>query len=702
MISTSTITDKVRLAAKQNFARFRDSAIQCWQPIAELTICEWIESHLRFGLGDRGVQLESRIGPFTFNDTPWWRYVLRCAAAKRCSSIAVPAATQNHKTANLLMAVPLFFAEFRPAPGMMVVPDELEAKKVRDRIYSVVEESQKFAQFRRIQIPPRHKWNLQEIDLGSMLIHLAWAGSKQRTRGKPCVYVWFTETDVYPSPDAKAGDPLEAGKQRTKDVFRYKHIFESSPCESPSPICDEESTADDRWRWYITCPHCGRKQEARFFTYRKGDYAGRGGIELTVTAIGGDGSSLMTPKQARENAYYVCLNGCKITSDRKQATMESGGWYPLGWKDGGTEPDRTPARSVGFHLWAAHSAAETWGTIAEDYLRHIRKGRKVDFYGNRLAIAYESDSKVPTWIDLGKRAAWTHARRTVPDQVWFLTAGIDKQGENNGSRYVIRGWAPGRTSWLIDWGWIDRVPDDDDGVLLSDLLAIERRVLMADLSVVNKENAPSQSPLGKNSLGVLLANIDTNHLPMQIHRWMRHLPEDWVDRRAGGRIRPGRVRSIRGDHKVRPDVRFRHNLVETNVRTGEQYEGGLHLWGISVYPYYSELTDCLSGEPGQLGSWYVTADCLSQGREYLEQVTNFQYSVKLDPRKGKRGVWGPRSGRIPVDFWDAEVYSMVAAEMIVSEIGWDESAWKDFDWKAGTKTAKKKMTLSQMAAAAAK
>lgn len=668
-------------AAAENLVRLRREMDALWAPIKEPHPVDWIEQKLRFGHGDRGVQLESRVGPFTYDDSPWWRYIVECAIDKRVASLAVPAATQVHKTANLLMAVPLFLAEFRPAPGMIVVPDELEAKKIRDRLYGVVEESRKFTEFQRIKIPPHHKWNLQEIDLGSMVIHLAWAGSRQRTRGKPCYYVWFTEVDVYRSADAKAGDAVEAGKQRTKDVFRFKHFFESSPSEAPSTICEEEALADARWRWYIKCPHCGVKQEARFFTYRKGDFANRGGICFTMQA-GDDGASLMTPRQAREKAHYVCLNGCKIANDQKQAVVEAGQWYPRGWNDGDPEPDRTPQRNLGFHLWAVHSPNETWGTIAEDYLRHLKKGRKVDFYGNRLAIAYQPETRVPGWIELGKRAAWTHARRTVPDEAWFLTAGIDKQGENNGCRYVIRGWAPGRTSWLVDWGWIDR-DQADTGPILSDLRHLEPRVLVADFPVVNRDNEPSINPLGHQRLKGRLSCIDTNHLPMQIHRWERQLPEEWLDRMSGGKLQPGRIRNIRGDRTVRPDVRFRHNLVESNTRSGEKYEGGLHQWGVCVYPYYSELTDMLSGEPGHVGSWYVTADCLSQGRDYLEQVTNFHYAITFDHRKGKIGKWGPRSGRIPNDFWDCEVYAMVAAEMVVGNLGWEASAWEQ--WKRTTK-----------------
>lgn len=667
------LSEAILEACEINLTELRRESAKLFVPIARQPICDWLGSKIRFGRGG-AVQLESSVGAMGYENRPWFRFPLECFASNDCHSLALPAATQIGKTANLLIGTMLWAAEFRPAPGMIVMPDELEAKKFRDRVYAIVEASQPF---QRIRLQPQHRWNMQEIHLGSMVVHLAWAGSRQRTRGKPCWYVWFSEIDVYRNADQKAGDPIEAGKQRTKDVFRYKHVFESSPSESPSSICDEEAGADERWRWYFACPICGLKQEARFFQHKRGDFAGRGGIELTVKATGGVGDDLMTVKQARDHAYYVCLNGCKITNDRKQIAIESGNWYPRGWnaaKD--AEPERKPAKHVGFHLWAINSPNETFGTLAADYLEHVRKGKKIDFYGNRLALAYEAETKIPTWMDLGRRLAWSHARRTVPSDCWFLTAGIDKQGENNGARYVIRGWAPGRTSWLVDWGWIAREAGDENSLILSDLLAVEQAVLRSEFRVVNKDNQSAINPLGKSTLKVKLACIDTNHLPNQIHRWMKSLPEDWIDRMNGENLVPGRIRNIRGDTRSTADVRYRHSLVESNARTGEKYEGGLHLWGVNVNPYYSELTELLSGQPGNIGSWYVTADVLSQGREYLEQVTNFSYSIKHDPRKGKVGSWGPRSAKIPVDFWDCEIYDTVAAEMVVGDLGWDIAAWE--------------------------
>ena len=702
---TQQISDEVRELAELNKQAMFDRCRESWRHVDAPDVCDWIESKLRFGTGDGDVQLESRVGPFTFDDTPWWRFIVRSAVAPECQSIALPAATQTHKTANFLIAIPLYLAEFKPAPAMIVVPDEGEAKKIRNRIYAVVQESRKFTTFERLAVQPEHKWNLQEIHLGSMLIHLAWAGSKSKTRSKPCHYVFFTEVDVYRDADQKSGDPVEAGKQRTKDVLRYKHLFESSPSEKPSTICDEEKIADERWRWYVTCPHCGRKQEPRFFLHKKGKLARKGGIEFTIRANEQDGDALLEPRQARTASYYVCESGCKIANDYKRRMVEAGEWYPLGWRDGDAEPERRPCRTMGFHLWAMHSPNETFGTIAEDYLRHKKKGQVVDFFGNRLAISYESETRAPTWMELGRRAAYTNARRTVPDACWFLTAGIDKQGDNNGSRYVIRGWAPNRTSYLVDWGWVSR-DEFDEGPILGDLLEVEKRVLASDFACVTRDNEASLNPLGRSRLRVRLANIDTNHLPRQIHRWMRQLAPNWLDRlrdpnrplSESNPLLPGRLRAVRGDRHVRPDVRFRHNLVETHARSGEKYEGGLHQWGICVYPYYQEQLDCISTTSvGHDGSWYVTSDALALGKEYLQQLTNFHYATTFDKRRGRRSAWVPRVASIPVDFWDCEIYAAVAAEMVVGDMGWSEDAWEIWRGQSTKQQKRSRSATSEVA-----
>lgn len=650
-------------AKRENLALASNRMAKAWRLVSPPPIDDWAEQFLRLPR-----EHESTPGRIDFSDRPYWRDILRWIADPTVREVSCPAATQLGKTLNLDIIPMLYFAEFRPAPGMIVLPDENEAATMRDRVYGLVSESQKHTRFNRLRIPPRYKWNLRFIDLGAMRVHLAWSGGKQRMRGKPCWYVWFAECDVYQSRDTKAGDPIEAGRQRTKAVYAPKHIYESSPSESPSSITDIEAGSSARYRATGRCPHCGMHQELRFFPHKSGELAGRCGVSGMQDRAG----NWKTQEQARRSAHYVCVKGCKISNRQKREFINGGRVIPLGCTvadDGQSLVGDLPTshREVGVHLWSIHSPTVSFADLAAEFLRARNGGTLVDYFGNWLGASYSSRSKVPSWRDLARRLAWNYKRREVPEQAWFLTAGADVQGENNGVRYVIRAWGPSRTSWLVDWGWIDRTPGDENDLIKSDLRDLTRQVLDPRFVVVGQNGV---NPLGRTSLAVKLLNVDSNHLPHKVHHWLQGLPESWTDPEVG------RVRAIRGDHTVKPDLRYRHNIVENNVRTGETYEGGLHQWGIYVYTFYDELTEMLAGRPGRPGSLYLPGGIEHAGREYLEQVTNFHRVIETDSRTHRRkGRWRPKSNRIPVDFWDCEIYALVAAHMVVGDLGWSESAW---------------------------
>lgn len=636
-----------------------------WLSRTKVPPADWSHKRLRL---DSTREASSK---YDLERRPWWRAILECFADPEVRSIAVPAATQVGKTLALIAAI-LWCAENSPAPGMIVLPDRDAAIEFRDRVYGTALATLAQKTCDRLRVPPEHDWNTRYIDLGSMRVYLAWSGSRQRLRGRPCRFVWLSEVDVYKG-DKKAGNPIAAAHQRTKAFFRGLHYHESSPSEYPSTICEIERHCTARYRWQCECPQCGLWQELRFFLHTKGEHAGGGGIGGLKDGAG----EYVSAETARKNAHYVCEAGCIIGNEQKQAMLEVGAWVPLGAKIRGVDAGGNPIlegklptsrRDVGFHLWSIHSEATTFGDLAAAYIIAKETGKLPEFWGNWLGLEYRTETKLPSWSKLGQRLAWSHPRGTVPPEAWFLTAGADMQSENKGVRCSIRGWAPGCTSWLIDWFWIERTPGDENDLVKSDLVQLSKLVLERRFPVFGG----GKNPLGRRELPVRLLLIDTNYLPMKVHHWMQSLPEPWIRGDAA------RVRAIRGDHQIKGETRWRRNLVETNTRTGEKYEGGLDQWGLFVYPFYSELTEKISGEPNKVGSWYVTSDCLTLGKSYLEQVVNFGQTFKVDPATGrKKQLWGPINGRIPVDYWDTEIYSQAAAHMTVGDVGWDAQKWAD-------------------------
>ena len=602
---------------------------------------------------DRQCESASR---YDLDSRPWWRQILASIVDPEIRSVTVMASTQVGKTLTLQAAI-LYVAEHDPAPAMVVLPDESSAIEFRDRLYLNALASIKRGGLKRVRVPKSRLWNSRWIDLGTMRVYLAWSGARQRLRGRPCRRVFLSEVDVYEG-DKRAGDPVAQSHQRTKAFWRALHYHESSPAEHPSPIAELEQAADVRYRWHCRCPQCDHEQELRFFPVAGGEHAGRGGIIGVRDASGG----VVAADIARRQAAYEC-EACRhrIDDAAKQAFVSGGRWVAIG----GSKTDSK--RSVGYHLWTAHSETQSWGDIAASYCEAVEKGKLRDWWGNWLGLPYRRQGRVPQWVEVGERLAWTHQRGTVPREAWFLTAGLDVQGDGNGSRYVIRAWGPNRLNWLVDWGWVERGEAEAGAeIVRADIAEAGRRVLQQSYPVAGGPN-----PLKLERLDVRLLNADSGHAPKKVHDWLRSLPPDWV-------IGDGteRVRAVKGSGQL-DGVRYQRSIVERNVRTGESYEGGMVVWRLSVAEMYPDLLDSLFAHPGTPGALHFFADAVQSSKAYLQQICNLEKRVKLDERTGRLKVeWGRRSSQIPIDFADAEIYAAFAAEMVVGVLGWSADKWR--------------------------
>ena len=666
MSSVTTYQERRKKATRRAVRRLRTLCREAWASHRRPQPSKWCRSAVRL---DRSYESSARIDLTT---RPWWRRILRDVVDPDVRSVTVTASTQVGKTLTLMAAL-LYLAEFDPAPAMVVVPDEASAVEFRDRLYANASATIAAGGSKRLKVPPTHRWNSRYCDLGSMRVYLAWSGARQRLRGRPCRRVFCSEVDVYEG-DKRAGDPIQQAHQRTKAFTRHLHYHESSPTEEPSPIAELERAATARYRWHAPCPKCGQWQEVRFFAK-----AGKGGVVGYLDASG----EIVSPETARQQARYVCESGCELGNDQKSQFMESGRWVPFGCSVGtdgnlqGKEP--TSRRSVGYHLWTAFSDSINWSDLAASYAEAHAAGKLRDWWGNCLGLAYRPKQRVPLWYDVGTRLAANHPRGTVAQGAWFLTAGIDVQGDNSGCRYVIRGWGPNKTSWLVQWGWIERGESDANDLLRSDLVEAGKQVLEQAFPVFGG----IASPLGPTSLRVRLTCVDSGHEPKKVHDWMRSLPQPWVIGDGTERLRAVKGGRVEG-------ARYQRTEVERNVRTGEAYEGGMVLWRLAVAEHYPEFHDRLFSDPTKPGAWYVTSDAATLGKSYLQQVCNLERRVEIDRNGRKKIVWAARDQRVPIDFADAEVYADFAAEMVVGDMGWSPEVWEQ--WRASRVASQQQTT----------
>lgn len=563
-----------------------------WAPRERISLSAWCARELRLP-----AETGPSAGPLDFAAYPFAPGIIDAADDPDVEQIVIVGGTQWGKT-TILLSMLASLAVLRPAPAILVAPDKIELRKIRNRFYAMALETPALAP----RIPPRHRWNLSEIDFGSSLCHLAYTGNPQRVSGLSCRVVLLTETDR--SHHAmREGALHKLVQERVKAWHNFLIVFEGTPTDDDSVIA-AKFEASNQQRFLVPCPRCGHFQPLRFFPHKEGPYAGCGGV---LGLKNGDGDWL-TPDQARGAAYYVCEKGCRIEQHEKPGMVSRGVWCPKGCD---VQPDGTlsgePLRSrriCGFgDLNSLYAPAITVGRMAAEYLSSRDKPEEYrSFHNNWLGLKYTPQVKTPKSLDLHRRLAGGHPRRGVPPGAIFLTAGADVHDDD--THWVVRAWGEGCTSWLVDWGICPVLTDDRGNPILGSQLApLEGLLLSRTWPLI------SANPLGQMELPIVKLGIDCGWVPLAVHDWARHFDGD-------------RVLTVAGDTHPVAGQPWTFSIVERNLRTGKAYPGGLKRWALNTDYYKQDLHDRWAAPLGEPGAWFLTAATYDEAKPYLDELVN--------------------------------------------------------------------------------
>lgn len=653
--------------------RLQSALADVWRPKPPVSITHWIEEHFRLS-----PMVEASGGRYSLAANPFWREPLEMMQANHTRQISMKKSTQVGGTLTLIAAM-LAFAVIDAAPAMVVTPDEISCIELRDRLYADAEESPGTASM----APPVRQRNTRHIDLGPCRTYLAWAGSAQRLRGRACKRVWRSEIDVFADKATKGGNPIAASSERVKRFFNSLIYDESSPSGDNSVIAGLYDLGDRR-KWWCPCPQCHTWQVLRFFPFRDGPAAGRGGVGGLKDELGND----VPTDQAIRNAHYKCIAGCRVPAQRKDEMVRPGFWLPDGQHIRADQQTAKPTvsgtpkrstRHVSYHLWSIHSPTVSLDSLVAAYLDRRTSSNLRKYFEDWLGLEFHTRRTIDSWETLAARLQWYHPRGTIPDTAWFLTAGVDVQ--QDGCFWVVRAWGDASTSWLVDFGYQQRFfgselqPENDaEGVLRSDLkqlidALIQRRFPVVDASLPPGRRdgcPPSVSPLGQKNMRAKLVGVDSNYYPRDVHQFVT-----WADDR--------RVVCIRGDHTLNPKQRFRENLIDRPKRGGPSYIGdGLLQWGIYTTAYKETLRDTKWNIPlAQPGSWMLPHGIARLGRDYMQQLVNERPIDEIGRDGRRRTIWKPRSEAIGNHYWDSEIYAFAMAEIVLhlQGLNWDASKW---------------------------
>jgi phage terminase large subunit GpA-like protein len=329
--------------------------------------------------------------------------------------------------------------------------------------------------------------------------------------------------------------------------------------------------------------------------------------------------------------------------------IDNGMWVPAGQRVNKRgqllgEPERSP-RVTGYNATSMIGKHVTFGKIAAEYCRsHGDPKKEQNFVNNWLGEKYVARAKAIRWKDLHPKLIGGHPRGSVPPSAYFLTAGIDKQKDR--AYWSVRAWGSGKTSWLVDWGVISQSMDENGAARqASDLQRVWSEVILRDYPVVGGANV-----MGWPTLRVVKAGCDTQYRPLLVWNWVRQLPGDIV-------------RAFAGDHAVLGP--YRRSVVEQNSRTGEPYpDGGMVVWRVNTAEYKSDIRDRWKSSQSEPGFWWTSHTKLEEIADYLQHLTNEVEISKPTPKNPQATIWQPSDMGMRWDWWDTEVYSSAAADMV--------------------------------------
>lgn len=324
----------------------------------------------------------------------------------------------------------LYAALQDPGPSMIVEPTQNLAEEIsRDRVDLMINTCDAL---REIKSQIDDDITKKRKVFSSMTLYFAWSNSPTSLASRPIRYCFFDEVNKYNKFTGEEASPLSLGKERTNTfIFTRKVIYISTPTTDSGYITMGEESCDARFRYHITCPHCGHMQPLVF-----------DGVQFSEFKVG--------LQEVEARAYYACEN-CKgkIFNDRRMVVVKSGKWVDIisGLGFDQCIKELRPKR-IGFQINRLYSPWHSFGMVAREFLESKDFPEKLMNWRNSWmaepwiehADSIESDTLNYRKDEYGPK---------IPTQAGVLTASIDVQDDR--LEAFIIAWGRKEEAWAMDY-----------------------------------------------------------------------------------------------------------------------------------------------------------------------------------------------------------------------------------------------------------
>lgn len=524
-----------------------------------------------------------------------------------------------------------------PAPAIMASATETLAKEVTERTYEMIH---RHPSLNGKLIKHEREQRQGLIEFRDNKVFVAWSRSVSTLGDKSAKYGHGGEIDKWEhASTSKEGHPLELFLERFKQFWSTrKVIFESTPSVRGKSAIERRRLAGTNCRYEVPCPHCRRYQ-----VLEMGDGTGHG-IRWQRPAPDRHDEEL-----ARETAYYECRHCAgRIENHHRPWMIRRGVWCPAGctvidkialavaegrlkheWRGWKSAPwiEGTPARDgedASYQLSSLYSLALSWGDIAKKWVNvHKKPALLRNFINQWLAETWEVRKTVTTAEEVAKRLNGGFPRGEVPDDVAFLTVGIDVQADY--FVWVVVGWGIGDRGYVVDYGSAATWAEIADKVLLREFRG---------------KALPGLVPVR--------AGIDSGHRTDEVYT----LCKDF-----GPTLRP--TKGVESQEKpILPS-----NL-EFSTRPGAKQfmrANQMMLWKFWKGYFQEELQNRLDSLEANAPGSLTLCTAAAEDEDFIAQLLN---NAPMESESG-RLIWDKLHESDPDDFRDAVVIAKVAKEMFV-------------------------------------
>lgn len=602
-------------------AVWSDAERSAWAPPDRVTVSTWADRHRILPPG-----VSSEPGAWRTDRVPYLKLLqdlMGDGVTQEIIFMKSPQVGGSEATRNAIA----YWIDQDPGPCLVVYPSEQSAKEAIDeRVLPMIRST---PQLQRHITGVNRDLKLTQVNLRTMAIYAAHAGSPQSLASRPCRYIICDETDKYPTFSGREADPVNLAEARTRTYgHRRKLVQVSTPTTKHGAIATafDATPAEAQLFFHLACPHCGELQPLVFQRLRWGT----GGTPTSGGPVPEDEptrAQYAAEVQAGQVPTWYACRKCegRLEESHKHQALLAGEWRSkvgLPFVPG-------PIR-VALHISSLYSPWVEWSRVVAEFLRsRASHATMMNFMNNWLGLPFEEElNKLEASLFEEKmKRHWP--KGVIPPWAKYVVASADVGGRD--AWYMIRAWGPGYRSQLLDWGKVHNLDE------------LKARTLNVSFQVQDSyRSAQPVDLLLVDTGGTYDVEDEDKSRTDQIYKFT---------------LSDRRIVAVKGNVKMERPITPR-NVTYKPPNGDSPYS--VHLHHLNVHYYKDVLADKLSATFAGSDLWL---ECMGLDEDYVQHMTAEHRVLERVGRKSQM-VWRPLAKGVPNHLWDCAVYQLAGADML--------------------------------------